>query len=169
MAGQQTLRTISVIATSLVGCAAVAEPEQDFSGAYFCTAEAAGGVRFNDSTERWQGTRFTADTKRIITIERGGKVLDVVPESLDYYYVTYKYHGEDIDLGCVDVSDTLSEFPQLIHINDGEISCKTYGGWLEVNLRNGRFLQTSTAGYTDGIDNNRNTPAVVIGTCSRIR
>ena len=167
---QQTLRIICVIATSLVGCAAVAEPERNFSGSYFCTDDAAGGVRFNDDTGSWQGTRFIADRKRIVNIKLMGKEFDPISQTnRNAYTITWKRHGDDgFILNCVARGEPKHWIQSSNFISDrGVVVCDTVVGSLRVNLENGRYVEAKTGTYVYG-DENVVDAAIVVGRCSRI-
>ncbi len=44
--------------------------------------------------------------------------------------------------------------------------CEKFG-WLIFNKETLRFADYYAFGYTDGVDNNDNTPAVTVGKCTR--
>lgn len=145
-----------------------------FEGSYFCTEDAAGGVRFDDTLNKWDSTLFSANRRYVVNVARHSETTDWLGELKTVYTVTVSEHGVEesgvLSDTCSTTNPTLRSYNTLTHfISDtGQLSCRRFGGDWKMNLENGRFLSTYVWGYVDGIDNTANTPSIQIGTCSRI-
>lgn len=151
-----------------------AEEEDPFEGSYFCVADAAGGVSFDDALNKWDSTRFKTGERYVVNVARHSKTENWLGELRTVYTVQVHNHGSgesDALLGnCRTNNPTLHSYNPITHFisEAGELSCRRLGGDWMMNLKNGRFMNTYVWGYLDGIDNNSNTPNIEIGTCSRI-
>ena len=171
MVMQLKQRLISALAISLAGCTAWADDEPDFSGSYFCTADAAGGVRFNDATGTWESTQFKTDSRHILKLELWGKEFDEYSQKMrNAYIVSFSEHGANSERGCLSKTHELKEINVFLSFisENGRLSCETLFGDLKVNLNNGRYLRSFTFGYVEDFDNSGKTPAIIIGKCTRI-
>ena len=115
---------------------------------YLCIGDAATG--FSWSGSGWVQTKFkVADSKFIIQ--------PLTPDE----QLRWKREGE---LGLTNIGD-----------NSPSSFCKQNGDTIEcdfvwrtsINTKTLRFLAVYPEGYTDGSDNNENTPGMTIGKCSR--
>lgn len=151
-----------------------ADANERFIGSYFCTADAVGGVRFNEGTDKWESYRFSAASKYIINISANMEVKDTYDDKVrQTYFITFSEHGsstDNITTKCFTNSNQLRELNPISHFisDNGFFSCRLWVGELKVSLENGRFLKTYSSGYVDGVNNNDNTPHVEIGTCSKL-
>lgn len=168
------LKTMSVTALFIIPSNALAIEGKDFSGSYFCTADAAGGVSYNDTSKKWEGTVFRVEDRYILKVEFFREVKRDWAAFNNAYFVTLSEHGNkatDILESTNYTNDNnLREINPLISYISaaGSFSCQIVLGTLEVNLSTGRFLKTYNWGYVDGADNNDNTPFIQIGKCSLI-
>ena len=174
---KRILTIVAVIASFVIPSNAIAEIINDFSGSYFCTADAAGGIRYNDSADKWEGAIFNEEDRYILKVKISGEVMkDDLVGVVNTYSISFLKHGAEETSNFVGncftkIAKKISELSDngSIHIREnGSFSCKMIGGDLEVNLSNGRFLRSYVWGYVDGEDNNNNTPYIEIGKCSRI-
>lgn len=145
-----------------------------YSGSYFCTADAVGGIMFNENTDKWESYRFRAGGEYIMNIVKHSKVTDTLDSKLKQTYTaSISEHGSKSDV-LNDIYFTNSGMlrkinPLINFIEDhGFLECRTLTGELRVNLANGRFLRTYTRGYVEGVDRNVDNPHIEIGTCSKI-
>lgn len=168
------LRIVFAVAFWIAPNVALSGNMSDFSGSYFCTADAAGGVSYNDGTKKWEGTIFRVEDRYILTVKLFGEVEQEYQTDKKTYFVTFSEHGNEavgvLEGSCYTNNNKLREINPLISYitENGDLSCKLMGGDLDVNLVNGRFLKSYNWGYVDGVDNNSNTPHIEIGKCSRI-
>jgi hypothetical protein len=151
-----------------------AEDTIEFAGTYFCTADAVGGVRYNEFTGDWVGGEFTAGNIYILNIRNNREIIDEFNGKLRMtYFIEFSEQGAGSDIlanSCNTKSNQLRSInPLASFISDsGHFSCDLIGGDLAVDLGTLRFLKSYTWGYVDGVDNNRNTPLIMVGTCSRV-
>jgi hypothetical protein len=108
---------------------------------YLCISEAIGGVAYDSSLNKWDGTKFSNNNHKIILKKKNG---------------SWKYadFGNNFEESC----DKMNEY--------GIFRCNMILGEFIFNSKSKRFIKTYTAGYLSGQDNNDNTPYVMIGTCS---
>ena len=114
----------------------------DDSPKWICLTERATGFAWNG--QRWDQTSFDTSKMRYV-ISRD-------PAEDNAY--TVKTVSRNYGTRC----DGPTEY--------GFISCPFFGEF-KFNTKTLRFLSTYTAGYLDGKENNDNTPAIEIGTCTR--
>lgn len=164
-----TLLAVQLIAPNMT----FAQSNKDYSGTYLCIADASGGIRYDDASNQWVGTRFNTDKRYILTAKANGLVNDPIfdlPKMT--YIITWKQHGANWDefmSGCWTVSDELRKInPMSSYLDFGSLNCRAYGGPLTVNFNNLRFMSTYLYGFVDGMDNNENTPFIHVGKCTKI-
>lgn len=110
---------------------------------YLCISEAIGGVAYDDTTRKWVGTKFTNTNEKIL-ISKKNEVWK------------FKIFNGTYEEKC----GKMNEY--------GIIRCDIIGGDFIFNKKTKRFIKTHINGYISGIDNNDNTPAVIIGSCSQL-
>ena len=151
-----------------------AEEFDNYEGSYFCVTDAVGGVSFDETLNTWVSTRFSPNSRYVVNISEHSETTDWLGELRTVYTVNVSEHGvsesDALSNLCSTSNDTLRSYNTLTHFisETGAFSCNRFGGEWYMNLENERFMSTYTWGYVDGIDNNSNTPAIQIGTCSRI-
>lgn len=80
-----------------------ADDKAEFAGAYFCTADAVGGVRYNEYTDNWAGYVFRASGRYILNIRENSEVLERLSNEMRMtYFIEFLEHGSASDL----LSDT---------------------------------------------------------------
>lgn len=160
--------------TDLVLAESVTSEEDDFSGSYFCTAEAVGGVRFNEQINAWESYKFAANGRYIVSVKMHSEVVDDYTDKIrKAYLVSIAQHGNDTTSAAVECATKINRLRLVnpfIHFisEEGEFSCNTIGGEWSMNISNGRFLSSYTWGYVDDANSNDNTPNIEIGSCSKI-
>jgi hypothetical protein len=151
---------------------AFAQGSGKFHGKWFCTEDAVAGVSYNEAYNKWESTHFRTGKRLLLNVSFLENVKhDLLQKMIGTYKVTLSPHGSDDKDTCYTQNPQLKNtnpFANFIFDNSGWISCDLMGGELKVNLTNGRFLKSYTFGYTDGVDNNENTPGIAIGVCTRI-
>lgn len=154
--------------------ATFAEVTTEFAGTYFCTADAVGGVRYNEVAGDWVGYQFEAGSRYVLNIRNNSEILDEFNSEMRMtYFIEFSEHGTGSDIlanSCSTKSNQLRSInPLASFISDsGYFSCNVAGGDLIVDLDTLRFLKSYTWGYVDGVDDNSNNPHIEIGDCSRI-
>ncbi len=110
---------------------------------YLCVSEAAGGVSFDKNSQKWRGTVFRNDNKKILISKKNDKWI-------------VKEFDNSFETEC----EPPNEY--------GYMFCNKIFGELKFNTKNKRYISTYLSGYIDGKDNNDNTPAIEIGICSKL-
>lgn len=110
---------------------------------YLCISEAIGGVSYDANKKRWEGTKFTNSNEKSLLTKKNG---------------TWKYKdfGSSAESDCGKFNDF------------GAIRCNILFGEFIFNFKTKRFTKSYLVGYVNGDDNNENTPAVMIGSCSQL-
>jgi hypothetical protein len=167
----------------LISCIAVTSEAEtpildaaNFSGSYFCTSEAVGGVHFDEVINKWTSTNFEPSAQHIVKIEPQSLFKDnIFDEMRTVYTISISAHGKESTSNaysdyCYTRNDDLRKAnPQWNFIYDlGGFNCMVVGGEWSMSLKSMRYLNTYTWGYVDGVDNNDNTPTVEIGKCTKI-
>jgi hypothetical protein len=133
-------------------------------GGYYCTEKFAGGLAYDDALKEWHGTVFKPDSNFVmkLSFRETAKVFGV---DFDTYDVFITDEGTSRTNYCVD--DT--EPPSIDET--GAFSCSTLNGLYvyKFNFGNHRFIRIYTSGYTNGADNNNDTPAIAGGLCTKIQ
>lgn len=119
---------------------------------YFCVAENSTGFFFKNG--KWDRAFFDVSKEKYII--RKLKKGELFFGRKNYTYGVYPL-GDDVSVhGC-----------KLIQ-NATEMLCDGVVSKLFISLKAGRFLKTYNMGYWEGEDNNKNTPHIMIGRCSKI-
>jgi hypothetical protein len=160
------------LAGMLIAGVGIAQAESRFdvtgkyAGTYFCQGDAMAGVSYSEAAKRWQGTVFAAGSKVIMKVMTTAQLVSETDESLSRvdYIVMVNDLGSKVDWPCrvMDVTDRSGVY------KDGSFRCATPFNVYNLNFENLRYTDVYLPGYVDGQDNNRNTPSVTAGICSRI-
>jgi len=109
---------------------------------YLCVPTSSTGFKFDSNTKKWNSTFLSNDLKQILIKTDSGW--------------QWRDFGRNWGLKC-----------DLKFEDDGLIICPVFYGEVKFNKKTLRYIQTYTAGYVEGIDNNKpDTPGMTIGTCS---
>jgi hypothetical protein len=128
-----------------------------FAESYLCIAEAAGGLVYNESTDKFNGTSFSTDSKYIVKKENNSWVIN--------------YFGTDVDLtsgkGC-----NYSKFNLLKDTDGLRLSCNITFGEMRVDTKNLRYIKTHVMGYQGRVLKEKglliDTPSIEVGNCSKV-
>jgi hypothetical protein len=160
------LFTVGMLA--LLCSSAAAEVAQE-DAAYFCAAEIAGGLAYDEVGRKWHGAVFKATERFVLRLKFVDTQKGVLSNDKDTIYknfsVTVTEAGSNIATPCIQLG---VDRPTVPIGNYPGFTC--YVGYSEhsFNLANNRYLKVYDIGYTDGHDNNENTPAVSGGVCTKI-
>lgn len=138
---------------------------------YFCVGEFAGGISYDEATKKWKGTAFRADEKFVLRLKflktRIEKWYGNENETVYYYNATITASGQNSVEACE--NDDNSD-PKTHRIKEGFpfLFCWASLQQYKFNLKDNRFLRSYLVGYFSGGDNNKNTPSVAGGTCTKI-
>jgi hypothetical protein len=138
---------------------------QSRDASYFCSAEVAGGLAFDTVNNRWIGTSFVPSEKFVLKMQyEASKTDEVFHEPTDYYKVEVTEYGKKYPLPCISQSGAAD----VSVATGGLLICETVVQQLQFNPANLRFARYYEAGFTNGKDNNDDTPAISAGTCTKI-
>jgi hypothetical protein len=139
------------------------------SASYYCTAHFSGGLFYDAKKKSWDSATFNPGDRFLLRIqyERTRKIKDEATgteEPVHEYRVTRTGEGSDVAEPCIDYSRTDS----LVALFDGmSVICSASLTRYTFNFGNNRFLGAYLEGYTDGQDDNKNTPHVAGGICTK--
>lgn len=139
-------------------------------GAYYCTVKFAGGISYNNSLQQWHGDTFQPEGNFVMKLGFR-ETRKVFGSDSDVYDVAITKEGASGPSYCViDTEPPATPEPPAID-ELGGLSCTVLRGTYEYkfNFNNHRFIKIYTYGYTDGVDNNDNTPAISGGLCTKIQ
>jgi hypothetical protein len=132
---------------------------------YLCVPEIAGGLGFNVVTKRWEGSSFRPGDKFIVRLKYLQSKTTSLGES-DEYNVVIKQTGTSNGEECITLP---ASDPSVIAVNKwGWVLCTSGLSDYRINIVKNRFLKIYPLGYADGEDNEKNTPVIVGGTCTKI-
>ncbi len=118
---------------------------------YLCVADIATGFHYENN--KWSQASFDIKGEKYILRKLKDEELEISKNS------TYKYGF--VELGSNRAWDYCT--------HNGEIfDCIGPGFITRINTEKGRYLRIYVVGYTDGDDNNTNTPHMEIGRCSKL-
>ena len=132
-------------------------------GGYYCTVKFVGGISYNDMLGQWQGAVFKPSGNFVMKLSFR-ETIKVFGVDFDTYDVFITDEGTSQAIYCVDDGK-----PPSID-ETGAFSCSTLHGIYvyKFNFGNHRFIRIYTAGYTNGADNNKDTPSIAGGLCTKI-
>jgi len=144
---------------------------QSKDAAYYCVADAAGGLKYNESMKKWEGASFRPEAKFALRmnflrarVQKEEYSSLVAEEQVSDYTVTVTTSGSNTGVDCI------SQYPSktVTVYESGNFRCYTAVTEYIFNVRTNRFLAISRVGYVGGEDNNDNTPSIQGGTCTKI-
>lgn len=135
-------------------------PTLSFAESYLCIAEASGGVKYNESTGKWRGVEFIADSKYVVKKENNKWVVNRFGSDFDLTY------GQGCNGSELNDADAIWD----------RLFCQTIGGQMQVDVKNLRYVKSYIVGYQDEdllkldlpIELSIETPLVEVGDCSEI-
>jgi hypothetical protein len=145
------------------------------NAAYYCTAEASGGLAYNNVLKKWEGVAFPVTHKFILRLKfvrtyvrRKENEFDK-DETGNYYETTITDAGESFASPCVSYYGNAKEVWVSENINT--VFCEAALVEYKFNLNRNRYLGTYSVGYAVGLgsdDEHSDTPAIEGGTCTKI-
>lgn len=152
------MRVLSTI--SLCFLASLALADEPTSVSYYCAAEFAGGLRFDEAAKRWGSTEFVPRDKFLL------KVTDrsaVQADGHKLISVSVTPSGSSNGAPCVqDGNYEMQLWPR------GMIRCNSMLTDYVFNVKDNRFLAAYSFGFVDGEDAGGNTPSMTGGYCTKI-
>lgn len=159
---------IFAFASALLISTAMSHAQTPSNFTYFCTAEFAGGLVFNQKTKKWEaGTRKVADKFVLRGKFRPSGIEKTPSEKLKLEYeVTITKSGTSFAQHC---EGTGSNFNVLVSSSlDTEFSCESAFDNYIFNLTSNRFMRAYLIGFVEGADSAANEPHIAGGTCTKI-
>jgi hypothetical protein len=86
--------TLAALCLSLC-CSSAADAIQPKDASYFCVAEIAGGIAYNELAKKWVGAVFKATQKMVLRL----KFVDTQKGTLSYKPSRFKYVASDSKIG----------------------------------------------------------------------
>jgi hypothetical protein len=130
-------------------------------GGYYCTVKFAGGIAYNG--KEWQGAVFKPSGNFVMKLSFRETIKDL---DRDAYDVAITDEGTSEPEYCL-VNAAPPRPPSID--KTGVLSCAIHGiQEYKFNFGNHRFIEVYTAGYTNGADNNKDTPSISGGLCTKI-
>jgi hypothetical protein len=129
-------------------------------GATFAT-----GIAYNEALKQWEGGTFKPEGNFVMKLGFL-QATKVGTYDRDEYDVTITQEGDAITTSCLGLDAKLPSIDRFAFMR-----CSRLNGIYEYkfNFDNHRFIQIYTSGYTNGADNNNDTPAISGGLCTKIQ
>jgi hypothetical protein len=146
-----------------------AQAIQPKDASYFCVTEMAGGLVFDETLKRWRGASLRTDDKFILKLKflgmKMGKDFVGKDEMVLSFNVSVTPSGSNSPSECRSRAD----WGDVIEVRaNNYLLCNAVLSDYTINFANNRFLSNYMSGYVDGANDNKNTPAVTGGTCTKI-
>lgn len=136
-----------------------------YQGAYICIEEAAAGIAYNPTLQKWMATNFRPDEKKLLVKLAPIQVKPVFSYLDDKgmeYAITISEFGSNDQRFCVGS-------PSVFVNSGGYMTCTEFAKTYQFNFTTGRFIYYYEHGYvSDDKNTNSDTPAVSIGTCAKL-
>ncbi|WP_316159791.1 hypothetical protein [Bradyrhizobium sp. SZCCHNRI20481] len=136
---------------------------------FYCTSEAVGGLRYDEQLKKWRSANFQADGRFVLKLEFVSTTSEPIyegasPSIVHRFRITVRPAGSTIDSRCIADSDDglVAVWPR------GHVRCSYSLSELRFNPANNRFLESYLIGYISGEDNNKDTPSIAAGICTKI-
>lgn len=142
-------------------------------GTYYCVVEFSGGLSYDSSRSSWRGTSFRADGKFVLKVNvLSTKQVETLfdktkTETVHELDVTITEGGSSTPHPCLPIYPDPSQRTVTAY-GLSYIHCESTLTTYKINLENGRFISAYLQGYYNGQDNNKNTPGISGGTCTKI-
>jgi hypothetical protein len=150
-----------------------AEVADKFGGSYFCQTEFAGGGQYNEKTKAWESATFKDKKGFVLSLKYMGSRLekDVSGETktIRNYDVMSSEVGSSSPDFCFDLNAPPEAKSYVDVYDNGRFNCSipTFEE-LEVNLPELRFLSSYRVGFIGGDDDNKESPVMSGGRCTKI-
>jgi hypothetical protein len=144
---------------------------QSKNAAYYCVADAAGGLKYNETMKKWEGASFSPEAKFVLRmnflrarVQKEEYSSLVAEEPVSDYTVTVTTSGTNTGVECI------SQYPSktVTVYESGTLRCYTAVTEYIFNVRTNRFLAIYRVGYLAGGDNKDSNPSIQGGTCTKI-
>lgn len=158
-------KLVAIIVALLLGFnMASAQEDSDnknFSGAYLCELNSYGGIKFDRTTLRWEGTSFpNAKQTLVVHLEAQFTQPPIV------FYKVGTGDKDDKELyHCLD----RSTHDVNVYSLKGVISCKFGTQDITMNLNTMRFQFYSPGSYTSNNKAMMDNPTVAVGECRKVK
>ena len=165
----KTSKWLAIGVTGLLGASAQLHAEGSDTSAYFCIAEASGGVAYNVHMKKWVGMTFNPDGKFVLRLRQLSRRSE--KNALGNNVVVTDYNISLINSG----SNTVRTCQNIGSVNstitvygDGAFHCADGTTDYVFNLTTNRFLASDVRGYVFRTDNSEDYPSISAGTCTKI-
>jgi hypothetical protein len=164
--------TIAALLVMAFAAPSVAVAESNQTSAYYCTAEVAGGLKYDEVQQKWVGTSFHNDNQFVVRLNLlrtyVQKEEHLRDEPMKVYEVTITPRGENHERPCVSSSGKEVSVVAWANI----VGCDAYALDYKINLNLNRYLMTYSVGYAVAVgehgEYHAETPFVEGGICTKI-
>ena len=165
----KTSKWFAISVTGLLGASAQLHAEGSDTSAYFCIAEASGGVAYNAHMKKWVGTTFNPDDKFVLRMRRlsrrSEKNLLGNNEVVTDYNISLIESGSNTARTCQKLGSANST---ITVYGDGAFYCADGTTDYVFSITANRFLASDMRDYVFGKDNSEDYPSISAGTCTKI-
>ena len=154
------------VASSLTLISVLAHAESQ-NVSYFCSADAAAGLKYDASAGKWAGAPLRPDAKFILKLvfnRTYTRKFTYTEEQVDEYLANVTPYNSSNAVPCLTVSET--DAVNSIAMVNGAFRCSTMTQQYEFNTRKNRYFNTYNFGYINGA--NDDMPTITGGTCVKI-
>lgn len=138
---------------------------------YYCAAEAAGGIAYDEQLKRWRSANFRPDKKFVLKLKFLSSAKEKMfewtgPEIVNRFSITVTAAGSNTDTPCRNIQDRGA--PVDVWGNNDWLRCEASLTEYRFNPANNRFLAAYLIGYLSGLEGNDDTPSIWVGVCTKI-
>lgn len=155
---------VPIVCALLFSSAANAGP---IGSTFFCREEFAGGLAYNERTEKWQGAVFSSRTNFIVHMEEAGTTASG-KFAIEARRLTVTKEGQNTAVRCLDLSQEVTDVDR-VPVQNNIARCVANLSEYQFNLVNNRFLRVYAYGYVNGANNTDDTPVITGGVCTKIK
>lgn len=151
-------------ALAIIAGLAHAEPQ---NVSYFCSANAAAGLKYDASTGSWAGAALHADAKFILKLvfnRTYSRKFTYAEEQVEEYVASVTPFNAANAVPCLTVSDT--DAVNSVAMVNGAFRCSTMTQQYEFNITKNRYFNSYNFGYING--SNDDMPTMTGGTCVKL-
>jgi hypothetical protein len=147
-----------------------AQTSGPFDGAYYCTAEFAGGGWYNEQAKRWEGATFKPEKGFVLKLKALAEGTEKSWNDKDVTF--YEYEVVTTEVGEPHSSKCFApgsgERPVKVY-ESGYVACTSDALTdYRFSLKHLRYLSSYMYGFIDGSNDNSDTPHTSGGTCTKI-
>lgn len=151
-------------ALAIIAGLAHAEPQ---NVSYFCSANAAAGLKYDASTGTWAGAALRAESKFILKLvfnRTYTRKFTYTEEQVDEYVASVTSFDSANAAPCLTVTD--ADAVNSVAVVNGAFRCSTMTQEYQFNTAKNRYFNSYNFGYING--SNDDMPTMTGGTCVKL-